>query len=65
MSRLKYLIAAQGFTGASVAFFFDLLRGGTADRKEVVLLGPVPNEPLDFLVATWGGSRKTRLQTRD
>jgi hypothetical protein len=38
LSRLKYLIAAQGFTGASVAFFFDLLRGGTADRKEVVLL---------------------------
>jgi serine phosphatase RsbU (regulator of sigma subunit) len=36
--RLKYLIAAQCFTGASLAFFFDLLRGGTGDRGEVVLL---------------------------
>ena len=36
--RLKYLIAAQCLIGASPAFFFDLLRGGTGDRDEVVLL---------------------------
>jgi hypothetical protein len=41
LSRLKYLIAAQCFTGASVAFFFDLLRGGTAGRGEVVLLAVI------------------------
>src|ERR1051326_5313564 len=41
LSRLKYLIAAQGFTGASVAFFFDLLRGGTAGRREVALLAAI------------------------
>src|SRR5580765_1773192 len=41
LSRLKYLIAAQCFTGASVAFFFDLLRGGTACRGEVVLLAAI------------------------
>jgi hypothetical protein len=36
--RLKYLTAAQCFTGASLVFFFDLLRGGTSKRGEVVLL---------------------------
>jgi hypothetical protein len=41
LSRLKYLIAAQCFTGASLAFFFDLLRGGTGRRGEVVLLAPI------------------------
>jgi hypothetical protein len=41
LSRLKYLIAAQCFTGASIAFFFDLLRGGTAGRGEVVLLAAI------------------------
>ena len=39
--RLKYLIAAQCCTGASLAFFFDLLRGGTGDREEVVLLAVI------------------------
>jgi hypothetical protein len=37
LSRLKYLIAAQCFSGASFAFFFDLLRGGTAGREAVGL----------------------------
>ena len=41
LSRLKYLIAAQCFTGASLAFFVDLLRGGTGDRVEVVLLAAI------------------------
>jgi hypothetical protein len=38
LSRLRYLIAAQCFTGASFAFFFDLLRGGTGRTRDVVLL---------------------------
>jgi hypothetical protein len=41
LSRLKYLIAAQCFAGASLAFFFDLLRGGTGGRGEVVLLAVI------------------------
>jgi hypothetical protein len=41
LSRMKYLIAAQCFTGASLAFFFDLLRGGTGRRGEVVLLAAI------------------------
>lgn len=39
--RLKYLIAAQCLAGASVAFFFDLLRGGTGEREEVVVLAMI------------------------
>src|SRR5215472_8867425 len=39
--RLKYLIAAQCFTGASLVFFFDLLRGGTSKRGEVVLFAAI------------------------
>jgi len=38
LSRLKYLIAAQCFTGASLAFLFDLLHGGTGGRGGVALL---------------------------
>ena len=41
LSRLKYLIAAQCLTGASLAFFFDLLRGGTGGRGEVALLAVI------------------------
>src|SRR4029453_7148020 len=41
LSRLKYLIAAQCFTGASLAFFFDLLHGGTGGRGEVALLAVI------------------------
>jgi hypothetical protein len=41
LSRLKYLIAAQCFTGASFAFFFDLLSGGTSGRGAVVLLAVI------------------------
>ena len=41
LSRLRYLIAAQGLTGASIAFFFDLLRGGIGDRVSVFLLAAV------------------------
>lgn len=37
LSRLRYLVAAQGLTGASIAFFFDLLRGGIANRVSVFL----------------------------
>ena len=39
--RLKYLVAAQCFTGASLVFFFDLLRGGTSKRGEVVLFAAI------------------------
>jgi serine phosphatase RsbU (regulator of sigma subunit) len=39
--RLKYLIAAQCFTGASLVFLFDLLRGGTSKREEVILLAAI------------------------
>jgi hypothetical protein len=45
LSRLKYLIAAQCFAGASLAFFFDLLSGGTGGRGEVVLLAVMPRYP--------------------
>ena len=38
LARLKYLIAAQFLTGAALAFFFDLLRGGTGSRAAVALL---------------------------
>src|SRR3954470_2117145 len=41
LSRLKYLIAAQCFIGGSLAFFFDLLHGGTGGRGEVGLLAVV------------------------
>jgi serine phosphatase RsbU (regulator of sigma subunit) len=41
LSRLRYLIAAQGLSGASIAFFFDLLRGGIGDRAAVLLLAAV------------------------
>src|SRR4029077_9321430 len=60
--RLKYLIAAQCLTGASVAFFFDLLRGGTADREEVVLLAVIAATVLTalFLLRTRGTPRVAR-----
>jgi serine phosphatase RsbU (regulator of sigma subunit) len=60
--RLKYLIAAQLLTGASVAFFFDLLRGGTADREEVVLLAVIAASVLTalFLLRTRGTPRVAR-----
>jgi len=62
LSRLKYLIAAQCFTGASVAFFFDLLRGGTAGRGEVVLLAAIAAVAVAalFLLRT-RGTRGTHL----
>jgi serine phosphatase RsbU (regulator of sigma subunit) len=41
LSRLKYLFAAQGLSGASIAFFFDLLRGGVSDRASVLALAAV------------------------
>jgi serine phosphatase RsbU (regulator of sigma subunit) len=41
LSRLKYLIAAQALAGASLAFFFDLLRGGASPRGQVILLAAV------------------------
>src|SRR5262245_27458650 len=41
LSRLKYLIAAQCLTGASLVFFFDLLRGGAGKRGDVVLLAAI------------------------
>ena len=41
LSRLKYLIAAQCLTGASLVFFFDLLRGGAGKRADVVLLAAI------------------------
>lgn len=41
LARLKYLIAAQCFLGASVVFFFDLLRGGSGNRGEAVLLAVI------------------------
>jgi serine phosphatase RsbU (regulator of sigma subunit) len=41
LARLRYLIAAQGLSGASIAFFFDLLRGGTGDRAIVLLFAIV------------------------
>lgn len=54
--RLKYLIAAQCLIGASVAFFFDLLRGGTGDRGQVVLLAVIAASVLTvlFLLRTRG-----------
>jgi serine phosphatase RsbU (regulator of sigma subunit) len=56
LSRLKYLIAAQGSTGAALAFFFDLLRGGTAGRQAVVLLAVITAVAVValFLVRTRG-----------
>jgi serine phosphatase RsbU (regulator of sigma subunit) len=38
LNRLKYLLVAQSLFGASGAFFFDLVRGGTGDRVVVFLL---------------------------
>ncbi len=57
--RLKYLIAAQCFTGASLAFFFDLLRGGTGDRRAVGLLAVIaaPVFAALFLLRTRGTRR--------
>jgi phosphoserine phosphatase RsbU/P len=54
--RLKYLIAAQCFTGASLVFFIDMLRGGTAPRGEVVLLAVIaaPVFAALFLLRTRG-----------
>jgi serine phosphatase RsbU (regulator of sigma subunit) len=56
LSRLKYLIAAQCFAGASLAFFFDLLRGGTGDRQQVVLFAVIAAAVLTalFLLRTRG-----------
>jgi serine phosphatase RsbU (regulator of sigma subunit) len=59
LSRLKYLIAAQCFPGASLVFFFDLLRGGTGDRREVALVAVIaaPVFAALFLVRTRGTRR--------
>jgi serine phosphatase RsbU (regulator of sigma subunit) len=60
--RLKYLIAAQCLAGASVAFLFDLIRGGTGDRKEVVLLAVIAASVATalFLLRTRGTPRVAR-----
>jgi serine phosphatase RsbU (regulator of sigma subunit) len=57
--RLKYLIAAQCLTGASLVFFIDMLRGGTAPRGEVVLLAVMaaPVFAALFLLRTRGTRR--------
>src|SRR5215472_11558518 len=54
--RLKYLIAAQCFIGASLVFFFDLLRGGTSKRGGVILLAVIaaPIFAAVFLLRTRG-----------
>lgn len=54
--RLKYLIAAQCFIGASLVFFFDLLRGGTSKRAEVIFLAAIaaPVFAAVFLLRTRG-----------
>jgi serine phosphatase RsbU (regulator of sigma subunit) len=60
--RLKFLIAAQCLAGASVAFFFDLLRGGTGGRGEVVLLAVIAASVSTalFLLRTRGTPRVAR-----
>jgi serine phosphatase RsbU (regulator of sigma subunit) len=60
--RLKYLIAAQCLIGASVAFFFDLLRGGTGDREEVVVFAVIAASALTalFLLRTRGTPQVAR-----
>jgi hypothetical protein len=64
LSRLKYLFAAQCFTGASIAFFFDLLRGGTGGRRGVVLLAVIAALVIAalFLLRT-RGTRRVALGT--
>ena len=54
--RLKYLIAAQCVTGASLVFFIDMLRGGTRPRGEVALLAAIaaPVFAALFLLRTRG-----------
>jgi serine phosphatase RsbU (regulator of sigma subunit) len=61
--RLKYLIAAQCLAGASVAFLFDLLRGGTGDREGVVLLAVIAASVSTalFLLRTRGTPRVARV----
>ncbi len=63
LSRLKYLIAAQCFTGASLAFFFDLLHGGTGGRGEVALLAVIASLVVAtlFLLRTRGPRWTHRL----
>ena len=60
--RLKFLIAAQCLAGASVAFFFDLLRGGTGGRGDVVLLAVIAASVSTalFLLRTRGTPRVAR-----
>jgi serine phosphatase RsbU (regulator of sigma subunit) len=62
LSRLTYLIAAQCFAGASLAFFFDLFRGGTGGREEVVLLAVIAASVSTalFLLRTRGTARVAR-----
>jgi serine phosphatase RsbU (regulator of sigma subunit) len=62
LSRLKYLIAAQCFAGASLAFFFDLLRGGAGGRGGVVLLAVIAASASTalFLLRTRGTPRVAR-----
>jgi serine phosphatase RsbU (regulator of sigma subunit) len=59
LRRLKYLIAAQCLTGASLVFFIDLLRGGTSARGEVALLAALaaPLFAALFLLRTRGTRR--------
>ncbi len=65
LSRQKYLIAAQCLAGASVAFFFDLLRGGTGDRVGVVVLAVIAASVSTalFLLRTRGTPRVARGAT--
>src|ERR1700704_4153394 len=62
LSRLKYLIAAQCFAGASLGFFFDLLRSGTGGRGRVVLLAFIAGSVSTalFLLRTRGTPRVAR-----
>jgi serine phosphatase RsbU (regulator of sigma subunit) len=63
--RLKYLIAAQCLAGGSVAFLFDLLRGGTGDRVGVVVLAVIAASVLTalFLLRKRGTPRVARGAT--
>jgi hypothetical protein len=63
LSRLKYLIAAQCFVGASLAFLFDLLHGGTTGRGEMVLFAAIAAVVVAalFLLRTRGTRRAHRV----
>jgi serine phosphatase RsbU (regulator of sigma subunit) len=62
LPRLKYLIAAQCLAGASIAFFFDLLRGGTGGRGAVMALAAIAAaiSAALFLLRTRGTRRISR-----